>query len=101
MPWLPVPALGLESAALHEATALVTAAPWLVEGEGCDVDTVWAPCDVVGDPASPWEMTAMAVPPPAATSAAANAAPVLRLNASGIMTSPPIRNRRRRRCTDW
>ena len=96
MPWLPAPPVGLESAALHEATALVTAAPWLDEGEECDVGPVGAACKLLGGAASPCELTAIAAPPPAATSAAANAAAVLRLNASGIITRPPIRNRRRR-----
>ena len=62
-----------------------------------DVVPAWV-VRVPGDPAWPCDVTTMAVPPPAAISAAANAAAVLRLNASGTITRPANGSRGQRLC---
>jgi hypothetical protein len=100
-----VPAGGLGRAALHDATALVTTLPWF---DGCP-ELDWGPEDELDDAALSWsvasvplaetvpapgcELTAIAVPPPTARLAAASAATVRRLTASGTPTNPTRRSR--------
>jgi hypothetical protein len=79
---------------LQDATALVTAAPWLDEDDDWEVALSWLVWGPLCDPVA-LEVTTIAAPPPAASSAAASAAPGLRLRAKGTITKPAIRIRRR------
>jgi hypothetical protein len=97
-------AWGLGRAALHDATALVTAAPWLEAAALEDELEVLRFNAVVPDPppgapdvdggTDVCEAIRTAVPPPAASPAAASAVTSLKLSASGILVRPTSRSRR-------
>jgi hypothetical protein len=99
-------AWGLGRAALHDATALVTAAPWF-EAVGpddelevlttIDPDPPPEACDAAGGN-DVCEAIRTAVPPPAANPAAASAVTSLKLNASGMLVRPTSRRRREVLC---
>jgi hypothetical protein len=97
-------AWGLGRAALYDATALVTAEPWLeAVGPADELEVltfnavVPSPppeaCDAAGGN-DVCEAIRTAVPPPAANPAAASAVTSLKLNASGMLVRPTSRSRR-------
>jgi hypothetical protein len=101
-------ACGLGRAALHDATALVTAAPWFeAVGPDDELDVLTFNA-VVPDPPPEacdaasgndvFDAIRTAVPPPAANPAAASAVTSLKLNASGILVRPRSPSRREVRC---